>query len=138
MKGLLSCLAFLLFASTAFAQSPGGPASGTGYPPGAQAYVASATGTTSATVTVNQSATQSTYLCTLTMSESGGSAISAAGSVTNVSGTTLNFAQLGQLVVPFTPCLLVTGPGSGSNMVGTTPTATAATNSAITLSGYRF
>jgi len=101
---------------------------------GSQPFTASATGTTSATVTVTQPTAQPTiYVCHLEMTESGGTAISAAGSLTHtVGGVTLNFAQLGQLVANFDPCV----PNDGQNMVATTPTSTGATNSAVTVSGY--
>jgi hypothetical protein len=125
----------LLFVSAALAQAPlsGGTATGTGYPTSALPFAASGTGTTSATVTVPLIAGQVGYLCGLTMTQAGGTAVSAVGTVTNISGISLSFAALGQVAVTFTPCLVASG-----NIVGTTPTTTGATNSAITLTGYKF
>lgn len=110
------------------------PATDTGYPPGAQPFAASGSGTTSATVTVTQPAAfQNTYVCSITMTESGGSAISAAGTLTHAVGmNTLTFAQLGQVNLSFSPCIV----NDGSNMVATTPTSTAATNSAVIVTGF--
>lgn len=122
----------------AFAQSPSwtrsAPATAVRYPPSSQPFTASGTGTTSATVTVTQAAGYAnTYVCHLEMTESGGTAISAAGSLTHtVGGVTLNFAELGQLVANFDPCI----PNDGSNMVATTPTSTGATASAVNVVGY--
>jgi hypothetical protein len=139
MKRLTLALWLLLaLAGIALAQAPSwtrsSPATSVGYPPNSQPFTASATGTTSATVTVTQPAAYTNaFVCHIEMTESGGTAISAAGSLTHtVGGVTVNFAQLGQLVANFNPCL----PNDGSNMVATTPTATGATNSALTVTGY--
>lgn len=112
------------------------PATDLGYPTASQPFSASGTGTTSATVTVTApTGFSNIYVCTLTMTEAGGSATTVNGSLTNtVGGTTLMFAQLGQLVVTFTPCI----PNNGSAIVATTPTATAATASAVTVTGFYY
>jgi hypothetical protein len=123
--------------SPAVAQAPAGPAQGNGYPENATAFVVSATGTTSANVSLpgNLANANITYVCSINMTESGGSAVSANGTLTHVIGpTTLQYSQLGQLAQTFTPCL--PGDNSGSAMVATTPTSTGATASSVIVTGY--
>jgi hypothetical protein len=111
------------------------PATDTGYPPGAQPFVITGTGTTTATATTAQPAAyQNSFLCTLVMTEAGGTGITVNGSITNTINGTVTFSQLGQLVVTFTPCL----PNNGSNMVITAPTSTAATASSIVATGFYY
>lgn len=135
---LFAALLFVLPIAAALAQVPSwtqpGPASSTGYPAVAQPFTASGTGTTSATVTVTQPTARTIYVCGVVMTESGGTAISANGSITNTINGAISFAQLGQLAVNFYPCI----PGNGSSVVATTPTATAATASAVVVTGYIF
>lgn len=130
-------LAWIIGGALALAQVPAGPSTGSGYPNGSIAFVQSGTGATSATTTVNQSTTQATYICHVTMTEASGTGVSANGTITNVGGTTLQYSELGQIDQSFSPCLLATSPGTGSNSVATTPVSTAATTSSVIISGYR-
>lgn len=84
-------------------------------------------------MTITQPASyQHTFVTGITMTEAGGSAVSANGSITNTVGGTISFAHLGQLAVNFSPLLI----NNGSSMVVTTPTATSATACALTATGY--
>ena len=123
-----------------------GPASGTGYPAGATAFVATATGTTSATLTLTPPAGQRAWICGITASALAGTGQTAVGTITNIQGptgaaVTISFLLQGSMaaasttgfnedMVPCAPSVI------GQNVVVTAPTSTGATNTTLAVAGY--
>jgi hypothetical protein len=147
---LLSGLS-LLFIGSALAQTQTwtlpGPASGTGYPLGAQPFTASASAAaTSATVTVTPPTGKTVYVCGIVASENAGTGQTTVGSVTNLLGpaltaVTMSFWYPGTFSATaganFFDDLLPCAPGMPNTaVVATTPVATLATASTIYVTGY--
>lgn len=142
-------------AQTSWAQP--GPATGTGYPLGAEPFVAVATAAaTSATVTIPARQGKTIFVCNVYMAEAAGTADAANGTMTNMLGvaasqtaapaaTTVNFLYTGvafaatanaQILQPYWPCMAAFSQNLA--VVVTTPVSTAASLSDVQVLGYYF
>jgi hypothetical protein len=146
MRTIIALLSFGLVTS-AYAQNfTGGTATGTGYPGNSIPFTATATGTTSATLTVTPPAGRTVWICGVAATEMAGTGQTAVGTITNLLGPTgaavsISFLYSGTLgatsaawivndAIPCSPAV------AGLAVVVTTPTATAATNTALNVSGF--
>lgn len=146
MKQLM--LAAILLAAFCLSAAPQGVPAGSGYPAGSQPFVATATGTTSATVTLTPPGGQRAWICGITASALAGTAQTAVGTITNMLGpagtaVTMSFLLQGSMAATgitgfnedMVPCMPAV---PGQNVVVTTPTSTAATNTTLAVAGYFF
>lgn len=152
---------WLTFApAIAFAQVPGvvnvpGPATGTGYPVGSDAFLGAAVGTTTATVTIGSRQGKTIYVCTVYMAEVAGTAAAAAGTVTGLQGSpsvqtlpptstafsvvydgTLAAGFNAKIFVTFNPCMPALQQNFSVQAIA--PVATAATLTVVNVHGYYF
>ena len=145
---LAAVLAAFSCPAAAQQQASGGVATGTGYPAGSAPFSISATGTTSATLTLNPTISRTIFICNINSAEVGATSQGATGSITNMLGpaatsTTIVISYAGSFsgqanvsfVETFTPCLVGM---FGQAIVITTPTATGASATSLTVSGYAF
>lgn len=125
--GIFIAIGWLI--SLAFAQSPAGPSTGTGYPTGSIAVQNSATGTTAATTaTLAAGQGETTYLCGFDIGSTATAAAAGNATVTGLIGGTLNF-EMGTGVSPavvrltenFNPCLPASGQNSAVAVVSAAP-----------------